>query len=133
MKLLGRFSIASLVALVSMSAHATGVYDGIYSCNFNEIDGFYQVPSTYVTINSRAAPSTLGVFAIPYLASGQYWLGYGVGNWSGNVLSGSVKLGNTDEGSSFTATFGIGTINFQINLTYFGLPYQETGTCTQIV
>ncbi len=133
MKLLGRVSVASLVALVSISAHATGIYDGIYVCNFTEIGGYYQVPSTYITVNSREAPSTLGVFAIPYLASGQYWLGYGVGNWSGNVLSGSVRLGNTDAGEAFTATFATGSINLQIVVTYFGLPYQETGTCTQIV
>jgi hypothetical protein len=133
MKLLGRVSTAIFVALVSMSVHATGVYDGIYSCNFSEINGFYQVPSTYITVNSRAAPSTLGVFAIPYLAAGQYWLGYGVGNWSANVLSGSVKLGNTDAGEAFTATFGNGTVSIQIALTYYGLPYQVTGNCTQIV
>jgi hypothetical protein len=133
MRLLGRVSAAGLVALVSMSAHATGVYDGIYYCSFSEIDGFFQVPSTYITVNSRAAPSTLGVFAVPYLTSGQYWLGYGVGNWSANVLSGSVRLGNTDSGASFTATFANDAINFQIAVTYYGLPYQVTGTCSQIV
>jgi hypothetical protein len=98
MKLLGRLSIASLIALVSMSARATGPYDGVYYCTFNEIDGFFMVPSTYITVNSRAAPSTLGVFAVPYFSSGQYWIGYGIGNWSGNVLSGTVDLGNTDQG-----------------------------------
>ena len=133
MKLLGRISTASLVALVSMSAHATGIYDGVYFCTFGEISGFFQVPSTYVTVNSRAAPSTLGVFAIPYIASGQYWSGYGVGNWSGNVLSGSVPLGNTDQGESFTATFGNKTINIQIAVKYYGLSYSITGNCTQIV
>jgi hypothetical protein len=133
MKLLRRVSMASLVALASMSAHATGVYDGIYYCNFSEINGFYQVPSTYITVNSRAAPSTLGVFAIPYFTSGQYWIGYGVGNWSENVLSGSVKLGNTDASEAFTATFERGSVNLQIVVTYYGLPYQVTGTCAQIV
>jgi hypothetical protein len=133
MKLLGRVSAASIVALVSMSAHATGPYDGIYYCNFGEIDGFYQVPSTYITVNSRAAPDTLGVFAIPYFSSGQYWTGYGIGNWSGNVLSGSVTLGNTDEGAAFTATFENGTVNFQVAVKYYGLPYAVTGNCTQII
>jgi hypothetical protein len=133
MKLLGRVSTASFVALVSMSAHATGPYDGIYYCNFSEINGFYQVPSTYITVNSRAAPSTLGVFAVPYVASGQYWSGYGLGNWSGNVLSGSVPLGSTDQGEAFTATFGNGSINLQIVVKYYSVPYQITGNCNQIV
>jgi hypothetical protein len=133
MKLLESLSAASLVALVSMSAHATGIYDGVYICSFSIINGFFQVPSTYITVNSRAAPSTLGVFAIPYISSGQYWSGYGVGNWSGNVLSGTVPLGNTDQGEPFTATFGNKSINIQINVKYYGLPYSITGTCTQIV
>lgn len=133
MKLLRHVCFASLVALVSMSAHATGVYDGAYTCNFGQINGFFQVPSTYVTINSRKAPSTLGVFAIPYITAGQYWSGYGVGNWSGNVLSGTVPVGTSDAGEAFTLTFGSGTINVQIVLKYYGIPYDVTGNCTQIV
>jgi hypothetical protein len=133
MKLLGRISTASLVALFSMSAHATGPYDGVYYCNFNDLNGFITIPSTYITVNSRAAPNTLGVFAVPYFSSGQYWTGFGLGNWSGNVLSGSIYLGNTDSGESFTATFGTGSINFQTVVKNSGLPYQEAGTCTQIL
>lgn len=117
-----RIAIGILAALGYTSAHAVGPYDGIYLCSMTFLGS---LSSTYITVNTSGET---GVFAIPYLSSDQAWQGYGIGRWSGPVL-----LGTTNFGGAFSAEVGDRSINFVVNVNYYGTFYEATGACNQII
>jgi hypothetical protein len=117
-----RIAIAILATLGCISAHAVGPYDGIYLCSMTFLGN---PSSTYITVNTSGG---LGVFAVPYLSSDQPWQGYGIGEWSGPVLSGTTNFGG-----AFSAEVGDRSIAFVVNVNYYGTYYEATGFCNQII